>query len=112
MRAYSYVDMSAAEVKKLCQKTIESVHNSRRSQEHTFISSLVLASEQSWVRRLLRMKPLKYEQVLEREQADWQSDLIWIRMMHSGSLAVAKKLLKAAKRGDPVHVSAEDLSCL
>lgn len=112
----SFIELESEQVRKICVYTLEVISSSRQEMVGNFIEETVEKINNSFFRRLFKMKKIKHQDVASWNENDLTTS-VWLDLWHKKHAyekneEVALRLLNMSKLSNKVYVSAEDMSLL
>jgi hypothetical protein len=111
-KSESFVILPSSQVSEMCKKTLDRITESRMRDLGGWVSDEVARSEKSIIRRVLKLRALTPEEVLDDNYInprDVINERSLIECRYSRQFDLAEKLLNATKYSDQIHVTVEDL---
>jgi len=111
----TYVMIPSWRARELAESSLDRIFVGRKNVLEHYIKDRQEKINASWWRRLLRLKPLTYEQVYEREERLmplWDNQVCRIEYYWSDQESLAKKVKRAAEVAEAVNISVDDLEVL
>jgi hypothetical protein len=106
----SYVAVPAEKAYRMALDLLERIIAARGNALNNYVESRVRKLNSAWYRKFFRMAPVTKQQVLDKKR-DFD-EFHWIETRYWYDERLAKMVLAAAKVGEPLYLSLEDVERL